>query len=323
MPWGFKKRERVAPLEVLKVDQSQAAPKRNTGWPPTQEEFDQAAGYIKDRFLAGFDELLSRNPQLGHFRNAGDRATLLHLAVRKKASFLIREALCHGCDPNAGDAFGETPLYHAAVSGDTEAVLDLLHAGGDPHRANDDGNTPADVAPWILAETQNSGFIRVQFTQGLKSRDVERMREILDHYPSLVNVDLGADDSPLLAATSYGSGEIVSLLLEHGANPNVQNVTDETPLYRAVSFGKVEVTRLLLESGADPNVHEWHRGFTPLHEAAESNEPELIRLLVAHGARLDGHDKDGRTPLNIAVGCDNQAARIALRKLETEEADRA
>lgn len=48
--------------------------------------------------------------------------------------------------------------------------------------------------------------------------------------------------------------EIVRVLLEHGADPNMRGVNDWTPLHYAVSRRDAEAIGLLLASGADPSL---------------------------------------------------------------------
>ena len=44
----------------------------------------------------------------------------------------------------------------------------------------------------------------------------------------------------------------VRLLLDAGANPNIQDNGGDTPLYYACYYGYPHVVRILLDSGADP-----------------------------------------------------------------------
>jgi len=80
-----------------------------------------------------------------------------------------------------------------------------------------------------------------------------------------------------------GHLEVVKLLLEHGADPNVKNRDGKTPLHNAASEGHLEVVKLLLERGADPNVKD-DDGNTPLHNAAWRGHLEVVKLLLEHGA---------------------------------------
>jgi len=54
-------------------------------------------------------------------------------------------------------------------------------------------------------------------------------------------------------AAERGHLDVVKLLLEHGADPNVQDDEGETPLHHAAAWrDNVDIVRLLLEHGADP-----------------------------------------------------------------------
>ena len=59
--------------------------------------------------------------------------------------------------------------------------------------------------------------------------------------------------------------------------------------------------QLALDRGADVNEAN-DAGQTALHVAAAQRGEEFIRFLVARGARLDAKDKQGRTPLDVALG---------------------
>jgi ankyrin repeat protein len=55
-----------------------------------------------------------------------------------------------------------------------------------------------------------------------------------------------------------------------------------------------EVVRLLLDAGADPNIAD-NEGQAPL--IANAWDIEIARMLVAHGANVNAQGKDGFTPL--------------------------
>ena len=97
------------------------------------------------------------------------------------------------------------------------------------------------------------------------------------------------------------AAEIAELLLDHGANPNIQNTQNHLqPLHMAARHGSSGICRLLLSAGADINVAS-KDGSTPLHEAAEQAQDNIVKLLVAHGAACMAEDKFHRTPLSIAL----------------------
>jgi beta-lactamase regulating signal transducer with metallopeptidase domain len=92
------------------------------------------------------------------------------------------------------------------------------------------------------------------------------------------------EDDPLafalVAAAGEGHVEVVSLLLERGANPNTPIVwTGGTALMVAASEGHVEVVRLLLERGGDPVLSIPPLG-SALSIAASEGHVDVVRLLL-------------------------------------------
>jgi ankyrin repeat protein len=56
-----------------------------------------------------------------------------------------------------------------------------------------------------------------------------------------------AHNTPLHFALTGGSLEVVRLLLEHGADVDIQDEEDQTPYQVAESFGLTEIAKLLSE----------------------------------------------------------------------------
>jgi hypothetical protein len=79
------------------------------------------------------------------------------------------------------------------------------------------------------------------------------------------------------------SYDIVKLLLERGADPNVY--TYQSATYWAVSFGDKRLVDLLLDHGAHL---EAPKG-SPLEGAIRAGNPEMVELLLDRGARIPSH----------------------------------
>jgi uncharacterized protein len=73
-----------------------------------------------------------------------------------------------------------------------------------------------------------------------------------------------------------------------------------TPLMRATINTRLDTMRLLLDSGANPDIQD-KGGWSALHFAAQEQSAEAIELLVSHGATVDIADSHGNTPLSRAV----------------------
>ena len=56
-----------------------------------------------------------------------------------------------------------------------------------------------------------------------------------------------------------------------------------TPLHIAAKYGKIKVARLLLQKGADPDI-QGANGLTPLHVATHYNNVNVALLLLEHKA---------------------------------------
>lgn len=66
----------------------------------------------------------------------------------------------------------------------------------------------------------------------------------------------------------------------------VEPIEFSTPLMMAVSGGHIEIVKLLLEADANPNIIEGE-GVTPLVEAVERNDIEMVKLLLKNGAKIE------------------------------------
>lgn len=108
------------------------------------------------------------------------------------------------------------------------------------------------------------------------------------------------DQVKLIAAAGENDFKAVSLLLAKGVNPNLSaGRWGDRALPRAVANGNVEMVRILLEAGADPDLKG--RGFTPLGMSALQGHVRIVRLLLKAGADVDRKSNDGNTPIIAAT----------------------
>eukprot|EP01091_Cochliopodium_minus_P003118 TRINITY_DN1295_c0_g1_i1.p1 TRINITY_DN1295_c0_g1~~TRINITY_DN1295_c0_g1_i1.p1 ORF type:complete len:184 (-),score=41.98 TRINITY_DN1295_c0_g1_i1:104-655(-) len=84
--------------------------------------------------------------------------------------------------------------------------------------------------------------------------------------------------APIHFASINGNAQIISLLLENGANINQQDVHLETPLHLACWKGKENVVRILLLNGANPKLKNAD-GHTAL-DVAKKYKNENCRILI-------------------------------------------
>ena len=86
-------------------------------------------------------------------------------------------------------------------------------------------------------------------------------------------------------------------------------------LHEAIEEGNIETVKQAIADSADvnANVQSWN-GWTPLHFEAQRNQKVGAKLLIANGADVNGKDKDGETPLDLAVSGGKKATAALLRK---------
>ena len=134
---------------------------------------------------------------------------------------------------------------------------------------------------------------------------VDIIRWLLEHGADVDACTAMGGDTPLSQAAYLLQLEAVRILFAHHADINSRDINGWTSLYwilagRASAEKFVDMVRLLLELGADPNIctnkHE-----TPLHKASSKGLLEAARLLLSHGAKVDEKDEDGNTPFQLAA----------------------
>jgi RNA polymerase sigma factor (sigma-70 family) len=226
--------------------------------------------------------LLDGNPELANADisqkqdefQMGETGTPLHVAAWCGHTRIAKFLLERGADIDARDKWGRRPLHYALEAGGREVRKFLLENGAtvDIHAAA------------ILG-------------------DIERLRQLLDAEPSLAN-DRTTHLSPLgWAAFGQQREEPARVLIEYGAD-----IREVGPLFAAASVNNPPFLRVMFDHGADPNVQQ--HGRTLLHQAVEmlfaDDNAEVVQLLLEKGAQVNALDKDGKTPLDLAIegpGC--------------------
>ena len=132
-----------------------------------------------------------------------------------------------------------------------------------------------------------------------------------------VNLDNG-HNTPLTMAIYKGSEEMVKILLDHGAGPQLYARGMISPLDIAVwrtPWPNVKVVELLIRRGADANA-QIRDGATALHQIARLCEhpqrTQMAEILLENGADVRIKDRLGRTPLSAARTSGNKALQRIL-----------
>lgn len=152
----------------------------------------------------------------------------------------------------------------------------------------------AEASPEISPEDRISFF-----TNDARSGNCDAVRKTLDEGLSADSVD-SVDQTGLIAAASKNHLECVRVLLEHGASPDKADTAGWTPLIHATYFGSsLEMISLLVEKGANVNAQN-DRGVTALYLASAGGHETYVKHLLSLGADRALATKSGYTALKVA-----------------------
>jgi ankyrin repeat protein len=218
-------------------------------------------------------------------------------AIKRKDAFMAIRILEAGADPNMRDWRGdssESALYLAAKYGYSEVVIEFISRGVDTD------NTERHSALFVAARNGHTDVVAELLKFG---SDVNWS----DHY----------GNTPLIEACIGGAPatkEVVSLLLtDSHINIDQSNKAGRTALHHAAFWWRpVEVVSLLLQAGAELNRKD-NDGNTPLHEA--SSDFDLAKFLIDEGADVNARDKFGFTPLMKVIDMGIKGKTAILRLL--------
>ena len=271
-------------------------------------------------------------------RSAGGFTPLL-FAAREGDAATARRLLAAGADVHDAMDDGTTALHVATLRGHAGTAVLLLEHGADPNDAGP-GYAPLHWAAgsWQTELSGPNGIAtdRDAEWRGLRGIPGDRagfVRALLDHgadpdarlerippragYSQLrvehrvAGVSPFPGATPFLLASMAADVEVMRVLAEAGADPNLAADDGTTPLMLAAGLGRylaetlvtearsLEAAALAIELGADVDAAN-ETGSTALHGAAHVKSDAIVQLLVDHGAALDPVNARGQTPLAVA-----------------------
>ncbi|KAG8193895.1 hypothetical protein JTE90_011454 [Oedothorax gibbosus] len=200
------------------------------------------------------------------------RLSLLHYAVfinkpsqMKVVKYLINKKI----NINLSDKSGIKPLHLAASFGCCDTICILIDNGA--HFNALIPNTNGSYSALKIAQMNNH-------TQAAK---------------------LLAVTEKLFDAVKQNNISETKKNIKEGALLNAKSVAEVTPLHFACWKGYTDIVKILLENKACPNV-EGKNGFTPLHYACKFSHLSIVKLLLLHKARFNLLSNK-KTPLDFAT----------------------
>ena len=87
-----------------------------------------------------------------------------------------------------------------------------------------------------------------------KKGDIESIKQHIAYGTDLNSKGSSRDETALIIASCQGHFEIVDLLVNNDVDLDIQNDEGVTAQFCAVFFGQTEIVQLLKDAGADPNI---------------------------------------------------------------------
>jgi ankyrin repeat protein len=254
--------------------------------------------------------------------------TPLMYAARQNAPAAARALLESGADPNLTDPEGSTALMLAIVNAHFDLAAMLIEKGVDLNVADSTGMTALYAAvdmhtlgpmlsrpvPKLADKLDASDVVTAMLAKGA-SPNPRLKRPILGRHHDNGDASLGEGTTPLIRAAKSNDVALMRLLLDGGANPVLTQKDYTNALMVAAGGGgrpsnyaatpseatALEAVKLCVEKGVDVNAFNAN-GQTAMHLAAGRGADAIVRYLAEHGAALSVKNKQGRTPLDVAMG---------------------
>jgi ankyrin repeat protein len=187
-----------------------------------------------------------------------------------------------GADVNARSTAGFTPMMFAARAGSIDVAQMLIGAGARVNDASSDGSSPLQLAT-VRGHVAAAKFLLLNGADpNLDAAGYTPLHWAAGSWETDLSGNFGIE-GPLGGLHGAEKRELVTVLLEHGANVNAR-VKKNPPRFGFNLF------RLRLG------------GATPFFLASLAADTQTMRLLLAKGADSALSADDGTTPLMVAAG---------------------
>jgi len=101
----------------------------------------------------------------------------------------------------------------------------------------------------------------------------------------------------MIACSIPDGDDLVSVLLQKGADVDIKNHNGQTALHFCASKNNIDIARMLIRNNASARIKD-KRGQLPLHRAAAAGSVPLVNLLLQNRSPLDSTDTANQTALH-------------------------
>jgi hypothetical protein len=231
---------------------------RKSKWVLVKESLHFIATVLKERMNAGFtpEELAQRRRNCFEYLKAAKMGALDHISMY---------TAMEGIDRDFRDNIGWTALHYAVGNGSVDVVKLLLKKNVDVYVAENNGMTPLHIAAFhgqdacvellLNYRASKTGFLanqtdvygRTAVHLCAISGNLPMMKTFSDNGVGLFKTDTKDGWVPLMYAVQNRNADIVTFLLEQGANVYQRTFNRKTVLQLAINTRDETVINILME----------------------------------------------------------------------------
>jgi ankyrin repeat protein len=247
--------------------------------------------------------------------------TPLMYAARQGSMDSARALIEAGANPNLTDPDGTTATIIAIINAHFDLAAMMAEKGADLNVADTSGMTAlyaavdmhtlapmlSRPAPKVVDKLDAAALVPVLLKHGADP-NLRLKKPIIGRHHDNGDASMGEGTTPLMRAAKSADHAVIRSLLEGGANPaltqkDYSNVTMILINGRGASNESaiLETIKLCIERGLDVDAFNAN-GQTLLHLAVQRGNNSIVRYLAENGAKLDMKNKQGRTPMDLALG---------------------
>jgi ankyrin repeat protein len=274
--------------------------------------------------------------------HGGDGRSLLHHAIWYKRFHICYQIALEGADWAHRDVDGSSPadvLWPSILTGIGYEDPALVQLRGLLERDYDFENMGfnslhiivVQLSKISLAEQLMFDYAAVNKTDthGRTPLMWAAMRNDLSMIEILLKwkADVHMKDHEGLTALHYvarqGAYECAELLLKAGCQVDIKDYAGRTPLidfcfHSRAQVDQIPLFRLLVNSGGDVHCKSDRRHWTCLHMAAAAGNTDILQLLLDRGVDVNARNKDGNTPIMMALSENRLNAVLMLLKYDAK-----